>query len=255
MAERKDRLHINGYSVIQNSDYFCYGIDAVLLADFAVKNSRLSERSEDESRKNLPLSVFDLGTGNAVIPVLLCASSSHPIKVTGLEIQEKIADMAERTVKLNSLEKSVRIVRGDICGCDRLFPERTADIVVSNPPYMIYGKGRVSSNIEKMNARQELLCTLKDVVSSARYLLSDDGEFFMIHRAERHEEILSELEAAGFKSVCFRKVKPFSDKKPSMVLYHSRIDENINITELPPLTVYESQGVYTPEVKKIYGKE
>lgn len=97
--ERVDDLQINNLKIIQNPDGFCFGIDAVLLANFVKvkKNSK----------------VVDLGTGTAIIPILL-AGKSKTSHITALEIQEEVADMAERSVKLNGLEDRIEILNIDL---------------------------------------------------------------------------------------------------------------------------------------------
>ena len=81
--ERVDDLHRNGYLIIQDPKRFCFGIDAVILSDFA--EVKKGER------------VMDLCTGTGIIPILLEAKTdgSH---FTGLEIQEESAEMARRSV-------------------------------------------------------------------------------------------------------------------------------------------------------------
>ena len=58
-GERLDDLQCRGYQIIQNPEIFCFGMDAVLLADFT------------SSKKNAR--VIDLGTGTGVIPMLMQA--------------------------------------------------------------------------------------------------------------------------------------------------------------------------------------
>ncbi|EBU9957588.1 SAM-dependent methyltransferase, partial [Salmonella enterica subsp. enterica serovar Tamberma] len=55
--ERIDDLQFKGLRIIQNSKGFCFGIDAVLLANFT------------RVKKNAKL--VDLGTGTGIIPILL----------------------------------------------------------------------------------------------------------------------------------------------------------------------------------------
>ena len=120
-GERLDDLQIGGLELIQDPDGFCFGVDAVFLSDFA--KVRAGE------------TVLDLGTGNGIIPVLLCAKTEGK-KFTGLEIQADTAEMARRSVALNGLEDRVEIVTGDIREASQIFKPVFFDVITTNPPYM-----------------------------------------------------------------------------------------------------------------------
>ena len=122
-GERIDDLHRNGYRIIQNEKAFCFGMDAVLLSGYAVVKP--GERA------------LDLGTGTGIIPILLEAKTagSH---FTGLEIQNEMAEMAGRSVRLNGLEEKIDIVTGDIKEAGRIFGAASFDVVTSNPPRSAY---------------------------------------------------------------------------------------------------------------------
>lgn len=254
MAERIDRLHIPELKIVQDKKFFCYGIDAVLLAGFVSRNSVFLTETKN------PVRIFDLGCGNGIIPLLLChRHAGRDLKVTGIEIQEKIAGMAEKSVRLNGFENSIKIENRDILDIERDFPREFADIAVSNPPYMIVKNCRQSENLPKMIARQEIKCTLRDVVRGAAHLLKRGGEFFLIHRPERLREIFFELKSFGFSSAEYRLVLPFSGEKPTMVLVRSEYagfktprDGDFFERGKSPLVIYESEGVYSTEVKEIY---
>ena len=98
-TERIDDLQLKGLKLIQDTNGFCFGIDAVLLANFAkVKKGA---------------KVVDLGTGTGIVPILI-AGKSQASKIIGVEIQEEVYEMATRSVKLNDLEERVEIVNADI---------------------------------------------------------------------------------------------------------------------------------------------
>ncbi len=247
MAERIDKIHIKGYSIIQDKTAFCYGIDAVLLADFALKMQ--SEKTES--------TFVDLGSGNGIIPILLCAQKKD-LTGFGLEVQPKMADMARRSVELNLLNDKIKIVEGDIKKIEQYFEPKCADFVTSNPPYMIPSRGRQSENSAKMIARQELLCNLNDVVKAAYFLLKKDGLFCMIHRAERKEEIFDCLLKNGFNQILWKDVKPEEKKEANLILVYASSKkaekQEEKIKKLEDLIIYDGDGSYTDEVKQIYGR-
>lgn len=235
--EVTDTLKKSGFKIIQDRKRFCFGIDAVILADYA------EVRHNDR--------VYDLGTGTGIIPLLL-ASQKRDIHITALEIQADSADMAARTVSMNGLESVIDVVCGDIKATADLFPKAQADVVTCNPPYMIFQHGKQNPSDCKAIARHEVLCTLDDVVRSAAYLLKPKGRFYMIHRPFRLAEIFGSLSANGLEPKRMRLVQPFVDKEPNMVLLEARKGANSRITVEKPLVVYKNPGEYTDEIKSIY---
>ena len=123
----------NGYKIIQDSERFQFGIDAVLLADFAAGSVNKGDR------------IIDLGTGSGIIPLLM-AKKCEKADFTGLEIQRDSADMAAQSMALNGLEKQIKIVCGDLKNAGDLFARHSFNVVTCNPPYMIvqHGKGNES---------------------------------------------------------------------------------------------------------------
>ena len=97
--ERIDDLQIQGFRIIQNPEKFCFGMDAVLLSDYAgiKKDSR----------------VMDLCSGTGIVPILLEAKYEAKY-IEGLEYQEDCVDMARRSVSMNGLEGKIRMSAGSI---------------------------------------------------------------------------------------------------------------------------------------------
>ena len=237
-GERLDELHRNGYQIIQNSQKFCFGMDAVLLSGFA--RVKPGER------------VLDLGTGTGIIPILL-RGKTEGRDFTGLEIQEESADMARRSVAYNCLEESISIVTGDIKEAAALFGAASFDVVTCNPPYMTGNHGLINPERPKAIARHEILCTLEDVVSQTARVLRPGGRFYLVHRPFRLAEILTLLTGYRLEPKRMRLVYPFVDKEPNMVLIEALSGGRSRITVEKPLIVYREQGVYTDEIYEIYG--
>lgn len=236
--ERIDDLQRNGYKIIQNKDRFCFGMDAVLLSGFA----RVKPGEQ----------AVDLGTGTGIIPLLLEAKyeGSH---YTGLEIQEEMAEMAARSVALNSLEHRISIVRGDICKAGELFGLSVFDVATCNPPYMNDAHGLKNPDMPKAIARHEILCTLEDVVRETARILRPGGRFYMVHRPHRLIEIITSLTAHGLEPKRMRMVHPYKEKEANMVLIEAVRGGRSMIKVEAPLIVYERQGVYTEEIYSVYG--
>ncbi len=236
--ERIDDLQRAGLKIIQNSESFCFGMDAVLLSHFASVPDNGS--------------LLDLGTGTGIIPILMSALT-NAAHLTGLEIQEESADMACRSVKMNSLEDRVSIVRGDIKEAGGIFPLASFDVITCNPPYLQENHGITNPRDAKAIARHELLCTLEDVIKTSEMLLKPGGHFFMVHRPFRLSEIMCGMHDHHLEPKRMRLVYPMADKEPNMVLIEGVRGGNMRITVEKPLILQNSDGSYTEEVKTLYG--
>ena len=237
--ERIDCLQRKGYQIIQNPAKFCFGMDAVLLSDFAfVKNG-------DKA--------LDIGTGTGIIPILMEAryGGDH---YTGLEIQEESADMARRSVELNRLEDKISIVTGDIKEAEAYFEAASFDVITCNPPYMIGQHGLTNPEEPKAIARHEIKCTLEDIISKGARLLVPGGKFYMVHRPFRLAEIMTLMSRYKIEPKRMRLVYPYVDKEPNMVLIEGARGGKSRMTVEKPLIVYEKPGVYTHEIYELYGE-
>jgi tRNA1Val (adenine37-N6)-methyltransferase len=236
--ERIDDLQRNNYRIIQDPERFCFGMDAVLLSGFA-------KAKEGDH-------VIDLGTGTGIIPILMEAKTKAS-NLVGLEIQPESADMAQRSVELNHLEKKIRIVTGDIREASSIFGAATFDVVTSNPPYMTEHHGITNEKSPKAIARHELLCTLEDVICQAAKLLRPGGSFYMVHRPFRLVDIMVLMREYHLEPKRMKLVYPYIDKDPNMVLIEGLRGGRPRMTVEKPLIVYKELGVYTDEIYEIYG--
>ncbi|MBQ3184401.1 MAG: methyltransferase, partial [Firmicutes bacterium] len=134
--ERIENTGFGNIKLIQDPEQFCYGVDAVILADFA--NSLYPAFKK----------AADLGTGNGIIPLILSHKNSDA-HITGVEIQPDAADMAMRSCRLNGLEEKMNFVVADVIDIadgklgesinDPALCEGAMDMVTCNPPYFVKG--------------------------------------------------------------------------------------------------------------------
>ena len=226
-GERLDDLQLSGYHIIQDPQRFCFGVDAVLLTDFA--KVKPGER------------LLDLGTGTGVIPILLSAKTKGS-GFTGLEIQPESADMARRSVSYNHLEEKVEIVTGDIKEAADLFDAASFDVITTNPPYMLNHHGLHNDGDARTIARHEVLCTLDDILrESAKLLKESKGRFYMIHKPFRLAEILSKMCQYKIEPKRIRFVHPYIDKEPTMVMIEGLKGGKSRVTVEPPIIMYERE--------------
>lgn len=238
--ERIDDLGIKGYRIIQKEQGFCFGMDAVLLSDFA--------SVRDGGR------VLDLGTGTGILPILMEAKTKASY-LAGLEIQSEMAKMAKRSVQLNHLESKIEIVEGDIKEASAIFSHDSFDVITSNPPYMIGQHGLVNPSDTKAVARHEILCTFSDISDAARKLLKNRGKLFLVHRSFRLAEILNQLSKDGLEPKRIRFVHPYQEKESNIFLLEAVKGGKSRMVIEPPLIVYKAPNQYTDEIYKIYGME
>ena len=237
--ERIDDLQFKGLRIIQNSKGFCFGIDAVLLANFT------------RVKKNAKL--VDLGTGTGIIPILLAGKSSAS-KIIGIEIQDEVAEMASRSVKLNQLEDRVEILNMDMKDAVGVLGKGQMDLVVSNPPYM-HSNGLINENDKKAISRQGEKCDKEEVIRLASDLVKPNGKFFMVNRPNRLVDMLAIARNYKLEAKQIRFVHSRVASAPKMVLMEYVKSAKPEIRVLSPLYVYNEDGTYTDEVKTIYSNQ
>ena len=238
--ERIDDLEFKGLKIIQNINNFCFGIDAVLLSDFA-KNIKKDSK------------VVDLGTGTGIISILLCGKTELS-KIIGIEIQKELCDMVSRSIKLNNLQNRFEIVNDDIKNIDKIFDKNSIDVVVTNPPYKKQNSGIINENDKKTIARHEVLCNIEDIVKQAFSILKNNGELYMIHRPERIVDIIYNLRKYKIEPKIIRFVQPSINKEPTMVLIKAIKNAKPFLKLEKPLIVYNDDRTYTDEILRIYNK-
>lgn len=236
--ERIDDLNCKGYRIIQHAKKFCFGMDAVLLANYA--KAKPGER------------VLDLGTGTGIIPILMAAKTEAE-HFSALEIQEESAEMAGRSVELNHLQERISVVNGDIKEASAIFGKGVFDVVTTNPPYMNDKHGLKNPDLPMAIARHEVLCSLEDVIREGASVLKQNGRFYMVHRPFRLAEIFGMLAKYKLEPKRMRLVHPYVDKEPNMVLIEALKGGKPMIKIDKPLIVYQDVNVYHPEIHEIYG--
>lgn len=237
--ETLDDLQLKGIHVIQKKTAFRFGVDAVLLANFVnVKKGA---------------SVIDLCTGTGIIPFII-AGKTEAFKITGLEIQEEMVEMANRSVEYNNLEKRVNFIHGDLKNMELLKAMPKAEIITVNPPYKLKQSGIINADDKNAIARHEICCTLEDVIIASRILLKDNGRMYMVHRPERLADILCLMRKHKIEPKRIRMVHPSHHKTPNIVLVEGQRDGGMFLKWEPSIYIYESDGRYTKEINDIYGR-
>ena len=230
--ERIDDLELDNLKIIQNKNGFCFGIDSVLLTDFS-KTIKTGSN------------VIDLGTGTGILPILL-SSKTKETKFTGIEIQNDVAGMAQRSIKLNNLENRIEILNLNILDLKQRYKKGNFDVVITNPPYKKLNSGVINEQKNKIISRHEITASLEDFIEIASYLLKDLGEFYMVHRPDRLVDI--------FTIMRNKKIEP-KKKKSNLILIKGIKNAKPLLQYENNLYIYDEKENYTEEILKIYNKK
>ncbi|WP_138420017.1 tRNA1(Val) (adenine(37)-N6)-methyltransferase [Aquibacillus sediminis] len=236
-----DLLAEENMRIIQSPSIGAFSMDAVLLADFAYVPIKRGK-------------IMDLCTGNAVIPLLLSKRSKAAI--TGVEIQDRVYDMAIRNIELNGLQEQIQLIHGDLKEMPSRYGNNKFDVVTCNPPYFkTKEKEQQNKNDYLTIARHEIFCSLEDVVLACSKLVRSGGKVSMVHRPGRLVEILTLFKKYKIEPKRMRLVYPKQGREANTLLIEGVRDGNPDLKILPPLYAFDHAGQYTKELEEIiYGK-
>lgn len=238
--ETLDDLQLKGIYVIQKKDAFRFGIDAVLLANFA----NIKKGAE----------VIDLCSGTGIIPFIL-AGKTGADHITGIEIQEQMVEMANRSCLYNGLEHKLKFINKDLKDVNFLNHLSKVDVVTVNPPYKLKNSGIINLNDKNAIARHEICCTLEDVIKATKIILKDNGRIYMIHRPERLADIMCIMRKYKIEPKVIKMVQPNIKKAPNIVLIEGQNNGGTFLKWEAPIYVHNLDGSYSDEIDKIYGRK
>ena len=236
-GERIDDLQFAGLKIIQSPSAFRFGMDSVLLADFA--------RVRPGSR------VCDLGTGTGILPLLLTGRAEN-LSCDAVEIQPDAAERAQRSMKLNGLETRIHIHNQDLRETRQFMPHAAYDLVICNPPYSPENASLPSPKAALRTARQESECTLEDVAAAAAWLLPDRARFVLMLPAPRLTETFDTLRRHRLEPKRLRFVHANVSRPARLMLVEAMPGARPGVIIEPPLIVKQPDGQDTDEIKKIY---
>ena len=170
----------------------------MLLSDFAKEIKKGSE-------------VLDLGTGTGIISILLCGKTNLK-HITGIEIQEDVYKMAQKSIELNNLQDRFSIINEDIRNLSKKFPANSFDAIVTNPPYKKENTGLKNEDKVQFISRHEVMCNLEDIAKTAASLLNSNCSIYMIHRPDRLVDIIQTFKKYKLEPKKIRFVYPKINK-------------------------------------------
>lgn len=238
--ETLDDLQLKGIHIIQKKEGFRFGIDAVLLANFA------------KVKRNA--TIIDLCSGTGIIPFIIKGKSQCGA-IRGVEIQGEFVEMASRTAQYNNFSQEIKFIEGDLKDKELLKSLGRVDIVTVNPPYKLYSSGILNESDKSAIARHEVCCTLEDVIIAARALLKDNGKFFMVHRPDRIVDIFTLMRKYKIEPKRIRFVHPKPGKAPNILLVEGQRDGGAFLKIEDPLYVHMEDDSYSDEIKEMYNSQ
>lgn len=232
-----DTFYNGRIQVKQSRDGYRFSIDAVILAGVA------EPRPGD--------TVLDLGTGCGVIPLIL--AFRHPnVRIFGIEIQESLAELALLNAASNRMADRISIRCQDMKTLKNGMIPGQVNMVVSNPPYRKACSGRINPNQERAVARHEISAALSDVLETARRMLCISGNFLTIYPAERMTDMLTQMRSADIEPKFLRMIHSGANTEAKLLLAKGVRGGRPGIKIAPPLIIYNEDGTYTDEVKKMF---
>ncbi|KAB2329116.1 tRNA1(Val) (adenine(37)-N6)-methyltransferase [Bacillus mesophilum] len=238
--ERLDYLLAEDLRIIQSPSVFSFSLDAVLLSRFVYVPIQKGK-------------LIDLCSGNGVVPLFLSARTKGTI--TGVEIQERLYDMAVRSIKYNELEDRLDMIHGDLKDMPAQLGYGNYDVVTCNPPYFpTPSNEEINENEHLAIARHEIYCTLEDTIKVSSQLVRQGGKVAFVHRPGRLMDIITHMRAYQLEPKRIRFVYPKAGKEANTLLIEAIKHGKPDLKILPPLIVYDQNNEYTAEVRELlYG--
>ena len=236
MEVLNDILDYKNLKIYQDTDFFSFSLDSIILANYSTL--RLRDKN-----------IVDFCTGNGVVPIIL----SHRTKsnILGVEIQKKLCDLTDKSIKINKLEDRIKIINSDI----KIFSREHLnefDLVLCNPPYFKnYDMSTKNLSYEKMVARHEVLLNLNDLVACAKKVLKDNGTFSLVHRTDRLMEILECLKKNNIEPKRVKFIYNNINSSSTLVLIEGQKVGKVGMIVDKPLIMYNLDGSMTEEYKKL----
>lgn len=232
-----DVLGYKNLKIYQNTDMFQFSLDSVMLANFVTIN------------KNV-INILDIGTGNAVIPLIL--STKTQASITGIEIQKEVADLASKSVELNQLSNQVDIVNEDVKEYCQFDTEKF-DVITCNPPFFkINEQSNLNVSIYKQIARHELTLDLESLIKVVKRLLKNGGYFAMVHRPERLIEIIQIMKENNIEPKKIQLIYPKKESNANILLIEGVKNGKPGLKILPPIISHNEDGSYSKQIEQYF---
>ena len=241
MDETTTDSFFNGQvTVKQPRKGYRYSIDAVILA------GHVRPRPADR--------ILDLGTGCGIIPLIIGFRHSS-VKLYGVEIQQRLADIAQANVVDNHLDERVEILSLDMRTLKPADLSGQMDLVVSNPPFHRISSGRINPDSQRAIARHEIKVTLEDVLVAAERMLRTAGKFVCIYGSDRLVDLFARMRTCRIEPKFLRLIHSKTGTDARLALVEGVKRGNGGLIVGPPLFIYRGNNNYTDEIQRMFAPE
>lgn len=203
--------------------------------------------------------IVDLGAGTGVVGLILALREASA-RVILVERDHGMAALADENAGLNGLGAQVRVVRADIAAPARQLAAAglaagMADLVVSNPPFLVEGQARSSPLAQRRAAHVQPDAAALDVwIGAARRLLKPRGKLVVIHRADHLPQLLAAC-SGRFGGICLLPVYPKAARPAIRIILTGTAQSKAPAAILPGLILQGDDGRFTPRSQAIHQGE
>lgn len=241
MEEINRLLNYKDLKIVQNTDWFKFSIDSVLLSNFV----KITKNTTN---------IIDFCTGNAPIPLIL--STKTRANITGVEIQKDVYNFAKKSIEINNLQDRIEILNMDVKDIAQKYESDSFDLITCNPPYFkLKESSIINDNDIKSVARHEIYINLDDIFKVARKILKNNGTIAIVHRTDRLIDIIDCMKKNNIEPKRLQLVYPKFNKESNIVLIEGAKNGKSSLKVLPPIYVHDEDGNYLEEIKKMFEEE
>lgn len=213
-----DLFDYENLKIYQIKGNFKFSLDSILLAEFVkiTKNTK---------------NILDLCSGNAPVPMIL--STKTNAHIDAFELQEHIYNLGINSIKYNNLDRQITLYNADIMEIDNYLNNKKYDIITCNPPYFKVENSEFINECDELAiARHEIKINLENIFKIASSHLDDKGEFYLVHRASRLDEIIIYANKYNLNVKNIQMIQTKTENKPYIVLVRciksAKLGVNVN---------------------------
>lgn len=238
MIVKNNLLNFKDAYIYQDTDYFKFSLDSLLLANF------VTLRKSDKK-------ILDLCTGNAPVAMFLAMKSKASI--VGIELQKEIYDLGEKSVIENAMDKQITLINDDIRNISKYYETDSFDVITCNPPYFkVNDTKMINDNKIKSIARHEIMCNLDSILEISKKMLRTGGVIALVYPVSRLIEIIYKMKENNIEPKKMQIVYPKQGKSANLLLIEGVKNGKSSLKIMPPLYIHNEDGSYKENIRKMF---